>query len=61
MRAELSHQQRRELADELSILSRQQSHALRLADCDNMSPEESQRYNQRAARIEEIRAFLGHN
>jgi hypothetical protein len=55
----LSPEQVKELADELSVLSKRQSVALQGAAYQQMSREEAAEYDVRRVRIGEICALLG--
>ena len=57
--AKVSAERAKQLADELSALSKQQSKALQTAAYINMSREETKEYDQRHTRISEIWALLG--
>jgi polyhydroxyalkanoate synthesis regulator phasin len=57
--ANLSAEQAKELTDELSALSKQQSKALQSAAYTRMSKEEAKEYDQRRVRIAEICALVG--
>jgi hypothetical protein len=54
----LSAEQAKELADELSVLSKQQSQALQTAAYIRMSQEEARTYDERSRRIGEIWGLL---
>ena len=54
----LPTEQARQLADELTVLSKQQSKALQQAIYIRMSRDEAKQYDQRATRIEEIIRLL---
>ena len=58
LRMTLSAVQSKQLADELAALSKQQSKALEKAVFFVMSRDEGERYDQRLARIQEIRRIV---
>ena len=55
----LSAEEAKHLADELSALSKQQSHSLQAATFILMTRSDADAYDQRARRIHEICAMLG--
>jgi hypothetical protein len=55
----LSTEQAKELADELSALSKEQSKALQNAAYIKMTAEDASHYDGRAKRIKEISTLLG--
>jgi polyhydroxyalkanoate synthesis regulator phasin len=55
----LSANQAKELADELTALAKQQSEALQNAAYIKMSEKEAQQYDKRAVRISELCGLLG--
>jgi len=54
MRSTVPSLQQKELLDELAILSREQADALEHATYFRMTPEEANRYDQRAGRMNKI-------
>jgi hypothetical protein len=55
----LSANQAKELADELTALAKQQSEALQTAAYLKMSEKQAQQYDKRAVRISELCGLLG--
>jgi hypothetical protein len=58
MRSTVPSLQQKELLDELAILSREQADALEHATYFRMTPEEANRYDQRAGRMNKICSML---